>query len=113
MYSLLLSALCVSAPPDPPSQWAPTLHLRVIAPEGVRVTPRPGSPDARSFGTPSTFGFRPGYCYRIRLESLPDEPSLVIEPSIEVRSSLYMPVTLNPADYPAPLTITIDDIRRV
>jgi len=87
--------------------------LRVIAPEGVRVTLRPGSPDARVMNAAATFGLRPGYTYRIQLDGIPDEPSLVINPSIEVRSSLFMPVTLKPEDYPAPLTFTIEDIRRV
>src|SRR4051812_1945448 len=98
MNALLLTALLAGAPPTPPSQFAPALYVRVVAPEGVRVTFHVGTPAERTLPAPVTFGVRPGYVSRIRLDGLPDEPSVVIDPSLEVRSSLFIPVTLNPAD---------------
>lgn len=113
MYTLMLTALLAGAPPTPPSQFNPALHVKVIAPEGVRVTLRPGSPEGRAYAAGTTFGLRPGYTYRIRIDGLPNEPTTAIDPSIEVRSSLFMPVNLRSEDYPAPLTITANDINRV
>jgi uncharacterized repeat protein (TIGR01451 family) len=111
MNTLILAAMLAGAPPSPPSQFAPALYLRVVAPDGVRVTLRPGTPAARTFTEPVAFGVRPGYVARFRLEGLPEEPSLAIDPSIEVRSSLFLPVVLKPEEFPATLTLTIDDVR--
>jgi uncharacterized repeat protein (TIGR01451 family) len=110
MNALLLTALLISAPPNPPSAFAPTLHVRVIAPAGVRVTWRPGTGDARSVEGP--VGLRPGYIHRLRLEGFEDDPTTAFDPSIEVRSTLFMPMNLKPEDYPATLTINVDDLRR-
>lgn len=113
MNALLLTALFAGAPPTPPSQFAPALYVKVVTPEGVRLTLRPGTPEARSYDTPVTFGVRPGYIIRFRLEGLPDAPGLVIDPSLEVRASLFIPVNLKPEDYPATLTLTDDDVRKI
>jgi uncharacterized repeat protein (TIGR01451 family) len=113
MYTLILSALMAGAPPTPPSQFNPVLHVKVIAPDGVRVTLRPGSPDAKTFAAGTPFGLRPGYLHRIRIDGLPNEPNLFIDPSIEVRNTLFMPINLKSEDYPAPITITADDITRI
>ncbi len=110
MNALLLTALLTAAPPSPPSAFAPAMHVRVIAPSGVRVTWRPGTGDARIVN--GVVGLRPGYVHRLRLEGFEDEPNTAIDPSIEVRSTLFMPVTLKPEDYPATLTISADDLRR-
>src|SRR5438552_6059896 len=101
MNALLLTALLVAAPPSPPSAFAPALHVRVIAPAGVRVTWRPGTGNARSVDGP--VGLRPGYIHRLRLEGFADDPTMAFDPSIEVRSTLFMPMNLKPEDYPATL----------
>lgn len=110
MNVLLLTALLTGAPPSPPSAFTPALHVRVIAPPGVRVTWRPGTGDARI--VQGAVALRPGYVHRFRLEGFDDEPNTIFDPSIEVRSTLFMPVTLKPADFPATLTISADDLRR-
>lgn len=74
------------------------------------MTWRPGTGDARMVD--GAVGLRPGYIHRMRLEGFEDEPNTAIDPSIEVRSGLFMPVTLRPDDFPATLTISADDLRR-
>ena len=56
--SLLLAALLAGAPPTPPSAFAPTLHVRMAVPEGVKVAMRP---DGRVSDGPVQFAVRPGY----------------------------------------------------
>lgn len=111
--SLLLATLLAGAPPTPPSAFAPTLHVRMAVPEGVKVTLRPGTPDARVHDGPAQFAVRPGYLYRIAMSGFADEPATVVYPSLEVRASLFMPVTLKSDDWPATVRIGSEDLRRV
>ena len=60
----------------PPPPAAPLLFVRVVGPEGSQVTFRPGTPEARTFASPSAAGFRPGYGYRLQLTGLPEEPEI-------------------------------------
>jgi uncharacterized repeat protein (TIGR01451 family) len=113
MYSIFFVAWMVSAPPQPASAFAPVLQIRLSTPRGVTITLRPGTPDAKSYSAPVTFGVRTGYEYRIALAGLADEPATVIYPSIEVRASLFLPVTLKSADFPATVRVTDDDLKRV
>src|SRR4051812_9427528 len=113
MYATLFAAILASAPPTPPSAFAPTLHVRLVKPTGMTATLRPGTPFARNYTEPVEFAVRPGYVYRLALSGLPDEPGTVFYPTLEVRASLFLPTTLNPADFPATLRIDEDDLRRV
>lgn len=113
MYTTLLAAMLASAPPSPPSGFAPTLYVRLIAPTGVTTTLRPGTAAARQYGGAADFAVRPGYSYRVALGNLPDDPSTTVYPTIEVRASLFLPMTLSPADFPATLRVDEEDLRRV
>ncbi|HVK16051.1 MAG TPA: hypothetical protein VM533_03820 [Fimbriiglobus sp.] len=100
----------VPCPPIGPP--APVLSARVIAPEGVKVSVAPGTPDAKHYPVPTTFGFRPGYVYRLELTDLPGRPGEALYPVLEVRGSLVPRAGMNPADYPAPIFIDRDDIAK-
>lgn len=100
----------VACPPSGPP--APVLAARVIAPAGVKVTILPGSPGARTFPAPATFGFRPGYAYPLAVTDLPGHPGETLYPVLEVRGSLVPRTTFQYMDFPAPLFITRGDIDK-
>ena len=80
---------CPPGVPCPPiGPPAPLLAARVIAPEGVKVSVQPGAPDATRYAVPTTFGFRPGYVYRLELTDIPGHPGEALYPVLEVRGSL-------------------------
>lgn len=108
---MLVASLSAGAPPTPPSAFAQTLHVQFSAPEGVRATWRPGTADARSVDGP--VGLRPGYVHRAQLRGFVDEPNTVIDVSIEVRETLFIPVNLRAGDFPAAIPVSEDDLRRV
>jgi hypothetical protein len=115
MNTLFLTALLPfgcgegTMPPPPP---APLLFVRVVAPEGARVTFRPGTPEARTFSTPAVAGFRPGYGYRIQITGLPEQPDRVLNPSFAVLSTLHIPPGIKAEDFPATVVFSEDDMRR-
>lgn len=96
-------------PPPPP---APLLFVRVVAPDGSKVTFRPGSPEPKTFDQPATAGFRPGYYYRVGIGNVGGDPMRTLYPTFEVVSTLHVPPTLRPEDFPATVKFTEDDIQR-
>lgn len=108
---LLLAGTMLGAPPSPPSAFAQVVHVRFEAPDGVRATWRPGTPAARTVDAP--VGLRPGYVHWAQLAGFAEEPNTTFDISIEVRETLFMPVTLNPADFPATIPVSADDLKRV
>jgi uncharacterized repeat protein (TIGR01451 family) len=107
----LAASLTAGAPPSPPSAFSQTMHVQVVGPAGLRTTWRPGTPAARAVD--GAVGLRPGYIHRAQLTGYADEPNTVFDISIEVRETLFMPVTLNPADFPATIPVSADDLKRV
>src|SRR5262249_31430869 len=95
MNSLFLTLTLASSavvPAQPPAHHTPPpqaslLFVKVIAPEGTRVTFHPGTPGARSIVSPATVGLRPGYIYRVEL-MLPGRANVKLYPTIEVRGAL-------------------------
>jgi len=96
-----------------PPPAAPLLFVRVVAPGAARVTVRPATPEARILPTPTVIGFRPGYRYRLQISNLPEEPTRIVSPSIDVLSTLHVPPGLRAEDFPATLNISVDDLQRV
>ena len=94
MYTTILAALLLGAPPQPPSSFATVLHVRLITPAGVNITVRPGAPEAKVYKGTANFAVRPGYVCRVALSNLRDEPNLVLHPSLEVYASLFLPSTV-------------------
>lgn len=106
----LLPGLAAAAPVPPP---APLLYVRFAAPAGIRVTLYPGGPEGREFAAPVTIGMRPGYIYRVKVTGFRDFPNLTLYPTLEVRGTLQGPKTLRPAQHPAPVNFSQDDLLRV
>ncbi len=96
-------------PMGPP---APVLAVRTVIPEGTTITAMPGSPGAKAHGNAVTFGFRPGYAYRLKLDQLPDFPNEALYPVLEVRGSIVPRPGMKYMEYAAPLNITKEDIQR-
>jgi uncharacterized repeat protein (TIGR01451 family) len=81
-----------------------------VLPTGAQVTFYQAPPTGAEFDAPVTVGLRPGYIYRVKLSRFHDYPGLALFPSLEVRGTLHLPANLRPADHPAPVVITGDDI---
>src|SRR5262249_5765721 len=92
---------------------APLLYVRFAGPPGMHVTFYQGRAQGRDFPAPVVVGLRPGYLYRVRLTGFPDNPGLSLSPTLEVRGSLHMTPTSTPADYPAPVVFTDQDVGDV
>jgi uncharacterized repeat protein (TIGR01451 family) len=99
----------VCPPVGPP---APVLAARVVAPAGATVAVWPGTPAAKRFAAPATFGFRPGYIYRLELTDLPGFPGEALYPVLEVRGSLVPRPGMNVLEFPAPIVIGRDDVAK-
>ncbi len=97
------------APIGPP---APVLMAKIVAPTGTRVTAFPGSPDAKLFPTPTIFGLRPGYVYRMALGGIPNQPDVVLYPEIVVHASLVPRAAMDYRDYPAAIAFSVGDLER-
>jgi uncharacterized repeat protein (TIGR01451 family) len=106
--ALPLGAAPAPAPPPPPP--APLLFVRVLPPEGTRVTYYPGTPLANTLAAPAAVGLRPGYTYRVVLTDVPGRPKVVLTPSLEVRGALQLPPPGNPAEHPVPVVFSAEDI---
>jgi uncharacterized repeat protein (TIGR01451 family) len=100
--------------PPPPAQGpAPLLYVRFLGPEGMHVTFFQGHVPPYQFPTPVTVGLRPGYLHRVQLSDLPDLPGVTLSPTLEVLGTLCLSPQLCPADYPAPVELTAQDVRQV
>lgn len=109
-WAALLDAAAAQVPvPPPPTRGpSPFLFVRFAGPGGTKATFYQGRPEGIGFDAPVVVGLRPGYCYRIKLSGFNGDP---IYPTLEVRGSLILPAHANPADFPAPVTLTDDDVR--
>lgn len=99
--------------PCPPSAPpAPFLAGKILAPPGVTATVIHGTPAGKAYPTATTFGFRPGYSYTIRLGNLPNHPNESLYPVLQVFGSLVPRPGLNSMEFPAPILISQDDIEK-
>jgi uncharacterized repeat protein (TIGR01451 family) len=89
------------------------LFVRFTGPAGVHVTLYPGPAAGRTFPTPVTVGFRPGYIYRIKVSGFPGHPEAIVFPTLEVRGTLQLPPKVRAADYPAPVDLTDADVSAI
>jgi uncharacterized repeat protein (TIGR01451 family) len=78
----------------------------------MHVTFFQGQAPGRDFAAPAVVGLRPGYVYRVRVHGMTDFPNLALYPSLEVCGSLELPPGCQAANYPAPITLSENDIRR-
>jgi uncharacterized repeat protein (TIGR01451 family) len=99
-------------PPLPALGPSPLLHVRLAGPTGAHLTIHSGVSLPREFDGPVTVGLRPGYIYRFALGHLPEYPDAIVYPTLEVRGTLQLPPKQRAADYPAPITVTDEDIRQ-
>jgi uncharacterized repeat protein (TIGR01451 family) len=113
LAAVALAAAARPAVPPPLAERGPAalLFLRFIGPAGMRVTFHPGTRAARTFDAPAVAGVRAGYRIRVQLDHFPDEPDLVLFPSVEVHGALWLGAKLNPCDYPAPVVLTDADVQ--
>jgi uncharacterized repeat protein (TIGR01451 family) len=106
----LLPAARAQAPHRGPS---PLLYVRFNGTPGGRVTVYRGDQGGpREYEFPVTFGFRPGYVYRVKIDHLPGQKQ-PIYPTLEVRGSLYLSPQVNPADYPVPLNFDESEVEHI
>jgi uncharacterized repeat protein (TIGR01451 family) len=107
------SAACAQDPPSPAPVLPPLLHVRISGPAGMKVTVYRGGAPAQTFNTPSTFGFRPGYHYRLQLSGMEKYPGVVVYPSFDVLGSLRLCSGVRAAEHPASIIITDEDLASV
>ena len=98
------------APPLPPP--TPLLQVRFIGPQGMHATFYQGRSEGRDFPAPVTVGMRTGYVYRVKLSGMAKYPGVDLYPSLEVRGCVQLPPRINPADYPAPVVLTEEDVEK-
>jgi uncharacterized repeat protein (TIGR01451 family) len=109
---LLFVGTCAHGQPLPATGPAPLLHARFGGPQGMHVTFYQGPAAGSDFAAPAVVALRPGYVYRVHVHGMADFPNLSLYPSLEVRGSLELPPGIQASNYPAPITITENDIRR-
>lgn len=97
-------------PPLPGIGASPLLYVRLSPPAGTQATFYQGRAAPRSFPAPVVVGLRPGYCYRLRLDHLPDHPGVPLYPSLEVRGSLKLTAKCAACSFPATVPISREDI---
>lgn len=109
-FAPALSAQTTAPPPRlaPP----PLLYIKLAGPKGMRVKVYSGSLTPRTIETPAIIGLRPGYRSRIALSEIPGFPNETFHASLETVGSLILTDRLSHADFPAPLTLTLDDFNR-
>jgi uncharacterized repeat protein (TIGR01451 family) len=93
-------------------QPAPLLYVRMVGPQGMRVTFYQGA-SARELAAPVTVGLRPGYLYRIKIAGLPERPNTEFFPTLAVVGSLALPHGVSPGDHSAPVVLSDFDVERV
>lgn len=113
LTAVALLALVGAAPGQVLRGPSSLLYVRFHGAPGTRVTFYRDPSGPRSFEVPATVGLRPGYIYRVQIDSIPGRPGVVLTPSIEVRGSLYLPPGQNAADHPAPFVLSDVDLDRV
>ena len=96
-----LLACCLAPPALGHVVPSPLLYVRFAGPEGTRATFYQGRAAPRAFNAPVVVGMRPGYCYRMKLDNLPDLPGVALYPTLEVRGSLWVSPKLRPDDLPS------------
>jgi uncharacterized repeat protein (TIGR01451 family) len=113
-FAAAASAQPMMPPPQPrPVPTAtPLLPVRFLGPQGLRATFYQGRPEGREFEAPVTVGMRSGYVYRVKLGGMAKYPGVNLYPTLEVRGNLQLPPRMNPADYPAPVVLTDDDVEK-
>ncbi len=95
--------------PCPPlGPAAGVLAVKVVAPDGTRITALPGSPMAKTFTSSALFGLRPGYVYRFELAS----PIATLYPVVEVRGSLYLRPSMTLMEHFAAINYSERDLER-
>jgi uncharacterized repeat protein (TIGR01451 family) len=100
-----------ACPPSGPP--APVLAMKAILPAGMTLSVNPGTRTEQGFSSGAIFGFRPGFLYRLKLDTIPERPGQVLYPTLEVRGSVIPRPNLKYMDFPAPIFITQDDLDRV
>lgn len=98
------------AQPCPPLPPAPLLAVKFTLPEGVGIETMPGTAMAKSLPATGTFGFRPGYVYRVRLTGLTSNPDEALYPEIEVRGSIAPRPGMNYMEYPATISLSAPEL---
>ena len=98
--------------PLPARGLAPLMHVKLIGPAGMHAVVYQGMARPRDLAAPVQLGLRPGYIYRLELNGFPQAPGVSLYPTLEVRGSLCLAPVVNPAQYPAPIVITEDDLRQ-
>jgi uncharacterized repeat protein (TIGR01451 family) len=98
--------------PPPARGSAPLMHVRLIGPAGMHVVVYQGQARPRDLAAPVQLGFRPGYIYRMEVNGFAQHPGVSLFPTLEVRGTLALPPGLSGAGFPAPVTITEDDVQK-
>lgn len=99
--------------PCPPSAApAPVLFSKVIVPAGTTITVHPGSGMAKAYAGGTTFGFRPGFGYRLELGNIPGKPGTTLYPLIEVYGSLVPRNGLNYWEFPTAIPFSADELAK-
>jgi uncharacterized repeat protein (TIGR01451 family) len=96
-------------PCPPTTPPAPVLFTKIIVPNGITVTAHPGSGMAKTYTGTQTFGFRPGYRYRLQMTGKANAP---LYPVVSVYGSLVPRNGLNYWEFPAPITFSELDLAR-
>jgi hypothetical protein len=92
---------------------APLLAVKALLPDGGVINPLPGIANSKDFPTGTTFGFRPGYSYPIKISQLPGNPNQSIYPVLEVRGTIVPRPGMKYMEIAAPLQITKADIEKI
>lgn len=71
--------------PAPPTFVAKTSQIRFLNPRGMQVGwAVPGGYADNQLVTPGRYNFRQGATYRLKMESFPDRPGLVLYPTLQI-----------------------------
>jgi uncharacterized repeat protein (TIGR01451 family) len=112
LVSFLAAARADMQPrPLPMHGPAPLLFVRFNGVPGMRVTFFQGRAAPRELPAPAVVGMRPGYRYRVELSRLPEHPGVSLFPTLEVVGSLHLPARADARNFPAPVTLTTQDIE--
>ena len=111
LLSLLTPLVASAQVPLPTRGTGPLLHVLFKGPAGMKASFYQGRAPARTFPAPVAVGLRPGYCYRVRLDTFFDRPGLTLFPTLEVRGSLCLQPRFSAAAFPATVDITLADLE--
>jgi uncharacterized repeat protein (TIGR01451 family) len=96
--------------PPPKPCPAPVLYVRFAGTPGLRVTYYAGGPAGQELEASAAVGLRPGYIYRVKVTGFPDHPGAAVYPTLEVRGTLALPGQMRSSEYPAPVTLSEEDV---